>query len=306
MTEAFFDDRYSPRRLGAGPKVPVGVREGLLDWLNKRNVGSARVGELLLTKLGCSSWADLAEDVEGRYPAESGLPLRFALEDGPDLPWMPGARDNELAMRGLRTVPTDLFLTALECVAQAVRRRDLAEAPASLTVGVFVGEVNRIFDLRGVDFRVSDDGWADWHGDKGAYQIVIEPALAVLSDARLQGARSEFEAALSHLRVGTDKEREDAIEEAAKSVESAMKVVLADRNVSVSATPTAKPLFDALKNAGLVPQYSEYSVLGASHIRNKIAGHGVGSSPRVIDGDEAALCVRAAANALVFLAALLS
>jgi hypothetical protein len=258
MSEAFFDDRYSPRRPGARREVPIGVREGLLEWLRNRNVMPARVGDLLLTKLGSSSWRDLAEELDGWFGPEVGSSVMLRLDGAPDSSSAPEFAAHHLAVRGLETIPTDLFLSALECVAQAWRGPDLRETPASLDFTDLVSEVNRVFDLRGVDFRMSDTGWIDWHGDKGAHEVVVEPALAVLADVRLHGARSEFEAALAHLRVGSDKEREDAIEEAAKSVESAMKVVLALHKVQVSSSATATPLFNALKDANLVAQYAEY------------------------------------------------
>jgi hypothetical protein len=82
--------------------------------------------------------------------------------------------------------------------------------------------------------RFNADGRAEWHGDEGGYNEIIRPALDALDaldDARLAGCRQEFAAALGHLRAGTPKDREDAIEEAAKAVESAMKVLLAAHGV---------------------------------------------------------------------------
>ena len=160
--------------------------------------------------------------------------------------------------------------------------------------------IGDLFAKRSVPYRYEDYELV-WVGDRGAHEVVIEPALQVLADARLAGARGEFEAALGHLLVGTQKEREDAIEEAAKSVESAMKVLVAATGVTVSATATAQPLFNALKDGGRVPPYTEALILAAARIRNKQGGHGAGANPRQIDLDVATAAVNASAAAIVFL-----
>ena len=72
------------------------------------------------------------------------------------------------------------------------------------------------------------------------HEVVVAPNLfRVLGDSRLSASRSEFEAALHHLRQGTVKDLEDAIDEAAKSVESAMKVLLAEHGVTTTGRKTA-------------------------------------------------------------------
>ena len=161
--------------------------------------------------------------------------------------------------------------------------------------------ISELFAKRGVPYRYEEYEIV-WAGDRGAHQIVIDPALQALADVRLAGARNEFEAALGHLRAGTQKEREDAIEEAAKSVESAMKVLIAETGLTVSATATAQPLFNALRDGGKLPPYTEALVLAAARIRNKQGGHGAGAQPRQIDLDIATAAVNGAGAAIVLLA----
>jgi hypothetical protein len=129
--------------------------------------------------------------------------------------------------------------------------------------------VDELFAKRVVPYRYEAYELV-WAGDRGAHQVVIQPALQALADARLAGARSEFETALRHLLAGTQKDREDAIEEAAKSVESAMKVLIAETGVPAVANATAQPLFNALKNGGKLPEYADNLVLAAARIRNKM------------------------------------
>jgi hypothetical protein len=162
------------------------------------------------------------------------------------------------------------------------------------------GYIEELFANRAVPYRYEDYQLV-WAGDRGAHEAVIQPALQALADARLAGARNEFDAALGHLLAGAQKDREDAIEEAAKSVESAMKVLIAEKALTVAATATATPLYNALKDGGALPAYTDNVVLAAARIRNKMGGHGAGAQPRQIDLDIATAAVNAAAAALVLL-----
>lgn len=94
---------------------------------------------------------------------------------------------------------------------------------------------------------------------------------------------------------------EDAVEEAAKAVESAMNVLVSATGAPLTKTASAQNMFEALKTGGIVPAYTEAALLGAARIRNKIGGHGAGARPRQIDLDEATMTVSATAGALVFL-----
>lgn len=163
------------------------------------------------------------------------------------------------------------------------------------------GYIGELFKKRAIPYQYEDCKLV-WAGDRGTHQIVVDPALQALADARLTGARSEFEAALGHLLAGTQKDREDAIDEAAKSVESALKVLVAEKGLTVAANATVRPLFDALKDDGVLPAFTDNLVQAAARIRNNMGGHGAGAQPRQIDLDIATAAVNAAAAALVLLA----
>ena len=108
-----------------------------------------------------------------------------------------------------------------------------------------------------------------------------------------------------HTCGATIKVKEDAIDEAAKSVEGAMKVLLTGRGVALSGEETAQPLWNLLRDNGVVPSQTEASILGASRIRNAFGGHGAGAAPRSIPGGIPELAVQAAATAIGYLATLL-
>jgi hypothetical protein len=159
-----------------------------------------------------------------------------------------------------------------------------------------------LFEKRGINYRLDSYGRAEWHGDPSAYQNVVVPALAALADPRLGGARNEFETALGHLRKGTDKDKEDAVEEAGKSVESAMKVLIAEKGITATGKEAAFALFDLLSNNGAVIPEAKEAVVGTARVRNTHGAHGAGGVPRKVPEELAELAVRSAATAISFLA----
>jgi hypothetical protein len=198
--------------------------------------------------------------------------------------------------------PDAEFIKGLECAIEPVGRvhAEPGTARGYEAAQEMCAHLDTLFAKRAVPYRF-DDITISWAGDRGQHQLVVEPALQVLADSRLGGARNEFEAALGHLRVGTQKELEDAIEEAAKSVESALKVLAAETSTITAGNATVARLFDALKAAGHLPDYSDNLVQAAARIRNKAGGHGAGGQPRQIAQDIAIAAVNAAATAIVLI-----
>ncbi|HZR96734.1 MAG TPA: hypothetical protein VFA56_13640 [Gaiellaceae bacterium] len=201
-----------------------------------------------------------------------------------------------------------LYLDYLEgCVALYVKDRVYAFTEADYSdefdpIGPALDYLNKLFETRRVSYRFNAEGRAEWHGDQGAYEEIVRPALDSLADTRLAGSRQEFEAALGHLRTGTPKDFEDAIEEAGKAVESAMKAVLDERQVTRTGNETAEPLWNALRDNTLVPPKTKDAILSTSRLRNEYGGHGQGGQVRTIPEEIPALTVRAAAAAIAYLA----
>jgi hypothetical protein len=170
-------------------------------------------------------------------------------------------------------------------------------------VGPVRGHVNRVFERRGVPYRVDDEGRVGFSGDASARSLVIEPALSALSDPRMAGARAEFEDALAKLGAGRAKDREDAIEESRKAVESAMKATLAAHGQHGHERKKTRPLIDALRDAGIVEAEADNLLMAAGRVANATASHGSGTLPRDVPHELAAAVVGAAANAITFLTA---
>lgn len=294
-----FTERNFPRPEPAGESIPEGVRVALLNWCAQAGVTDAQeLWPIYCQREGLANFREIGEDITRRFGPKSGAAFTSAMEahfkrEQSRIGFVGGHDYN--AEPALLALPTAMFLDVLE----------LAVASASHRGYLVTEEINRLFTKRGIYFRFSNHGLAEWHGDEGAHSAVVRPALDQLSDPRLLGARSEFDAALAHLRAGTDKDREDAIEEAAKSVESAMKVLAAEHRIRLSGKEAARALFDALVKGSVVVAEADQAVLAASRLRNAYGGHGAGSHPRVVPEGVPELTLRSAASAISYLGRLL-
>jgi hypothetical protein len=204
----------------------------------------------------------------------------------------------------LLTMPLPLFLTSLEWAVRLAGREERGSVRYPFDARDAAAELNRILERHSIHFSFDQSLEVQWTGDRGAHREIIGPALEALADERFAGARDEFEAAMRHIRAGAPKDREDAIEEAAKSVESAMKSTMAARRLKYDDRHPARKLWEAMKAAGLVEQYTEPVLLGPSLMRNRLGGHGSGEKPRQVSMHDAEVCVRASANALLYLHAI--
>jgi hypothetical protein len=144
----------------------------------------------------------------------------------------------------LKCIPVPFFLDVIEDGTRLQAESWTGSIPST------IDEVNRLFKRRGIFYQMQSMR-IQWVGDPGLHHGVVKPALEVLSDQRLVGAAAEFSAALAHLRAGSLKDREDAIDEAAKSVESAMKAVCDAHGIQRKGNETADPLFKLLDDGGV-------------------------------------------------------
>jgi predicted Co/Zn/Cd cation transporter (cation efflux family) len=87
----------------------------------------------------------------------------------------------------------------------------------------------------------------EWLGDPTQHALTVEPALRAFADPRLEGPRGEFEEALSKRRSGTPKDLEDAVDEAAKAVESTLQLLHDEHGVARTGTEAVLQLFISLR-----------------------------------------------------------
>lgn len=142
--------------------------------------------------------------------------------------------------------------------------------------------------------------------DRASHSEIVVPALHVLTDRRLATANSEFLSALAHLRKS---EWGDAISEAAKSLESVLKTIAAEKKWPHDPSrDTLKKLLDlAIKNGGHDAMWQSHfdavRVLlesGLGTARNRLDAHGQGATPRKVPEHLARFAVHQAAAAILF------
>jgi hypothetical protein len=199
---------------------------------------------------------------------------------------------HEAAARAfLKHMPeADFRLAIEEALRYGVRMKDAAL------------RISKVCRARGVPWEFDADEGFRWVGDAEVERELLKPAEAALHDKRFAGGvRSEFESARAELRAGTPQALKQAIHEAGCSVESAMKVVLDQRQVPYAPKDAAFRLFERLEAAGVVTRNMEKIVLGAATPRNKQGGHGAGAVAHNPDPAEAESVVASAAGAIAYL-----
>ena len=136
----------------------------------------------------------------------------------------------------------------------------------------------------------------------------VKPALRLLNQSFLAGAQAEFLKAHEHYRIGNMKE---ALSECRRAFESTMKAICDKRDWDCDKNrATAQPLIRACFENGLIPAFWESEF---SHLKqlletsvptgvNKLAAHGVGSTPTEVPPHIVSYILHMTASSVVFLA----
>ena len=263
---------------------------------------------------------DLLLDIEQRYNLNPGAMISAVVLRLPEvrsgLPLKEGA--NPLATvfqdRGaghvLLALPDTEFLTAIEHAVDlgngkgAYGNSDFSGiSDAGDLARTFFAYADAALAAHGAPYRrVADTLRFEWVGDPAQHELTVQPALLVLADTRLAGPRAEFEEALRKRRLGTPKDLEDAVDEAAKAVESILKVLHDERGVARPSNEVVSRLFQSLKDAQVLPRYVSDLVTAVAGPRNNMAGHGQGATVREVPDELADASIAAAATAVTFLA----
>jgi len=167
-------------------------------------------------------------------------------------------------------------------------------------------ELNHRFREHGIGFQYESDKIVRVDSQV-LHAEAVKPALALLLESRFKGANSEFLAAHEHHRHGRNAE---CIVECLKALESTLKIIAKKQGWPLKDTDTVKTLIEVVFAKGLIPGWlqSEFTALrttlesGVPTARNRLAGHGQGSEPRVIPGHIAAYVLHLTASSIVFLA----
>jgi hypothetical protein len=200
------------------------------------------------------------------------------------------ARERETRARALlEHMPEPDFRTA---VADTLRIEPKPGAAARIT---------ELCRRRGAPWAFREGHGFEWVGDEEIERTAVLPALSAVSDPRFAGGvKSDFESARAELALGTPKALSQSVHQSGCAIESAMKVVLNERQIAYDAKDTAQRLFEHLVQNGIVTRDMERLVLGAATPRNKKGGHGAGATPHQVAPEDAEAVLGSAAVAIAY------
>jgi hypothetical protein len=168
-----------------------------------------------------------------------------------------------------------------------------------------VAEVNERVKKHAVGFEF--DGATVIRVDSQYLHVeAVRPALLLLSQKGFEGANAEFLSAHEHYREGR---HEEAMVDALKAFESAIKCIAKIRSIPIDPNATATPLIAAMVANKVLPASLESHLTGLRTalesglptLRNKTAGHGSGPEVREVPRHVAAHCLHLAAANIIFL-----
>jgi len=176
---------------------------------------------------------------------------------------------------------------------------------ASDVADTAIAELNYRFRQHGVGYQF-DGGEIVRLDSDYLHSEVVKPALRILNEEMYAGARDEFLKAHKHYRRGNMKE---ALNECLKSFESVMKAICHKHGWKTE-RETAKALIDTCLQHELIPAFwqQHYASLrsllesGIPTGRNKLSGHGQGTTLVSVPGHLVAYMINLTAATIVFLA----
>jgi len=216
----------------------------------------------------------------------------------------------ELYQFFLNTPETERALDAIEIAFHAINTitRDfqyLNRRKFNEIADEAIKELNDRFREHGVGYQYAD-GEIIRIDSELLHQEAVKPALSVLRRKEFVGAQEEFLKAHEHYRHGNYKE---ALNECLKCFESVMKTICDMRQWTYARTATAQQLLQVCFDNGLVPSFwqSHFSSFksmlesGVPTARNKLGGHGQGTSPIIVPQHLVAYMLHMTASVVLFL-----
>jgi len=168
-----------------------------------------------------------------------------------------------------------------------------------------IEELNGRFKEHGVGYQFSN-GEIIRIDSELVHSEVVKPALRLLNKKQYAGAQQEFLKAHEHYRRGNAKE---ALNECLKSFESLMKAICEKRGWTYSGNATAKNLIQTCLDNELIPNFWQQNFTSLRSLlessiptgRNKLGGHGQGTTTTTVPDHLVAYMLHMTASALVFL-----
>ena len=168
-----------------------------------------------------------------------------------------------------------------------------------------IEDLNERFRRAGVGYQF-EEGQIVRVDSELIHTEVVRPALRFLNEPGFEGPREEFLRAHACYRAGDTKE---AVTNANNAFESTLKAICDERGWPYESGATASRLVKVVRAKGLLPNFLETSFeqlaatisSGLPKVRNEVAAHGQGSTPRETPMYVAAYALHLAAAKILFL-----
>lgn len=200
----------------------------------------------------------------------------------------------------------DAIELSFQVIDEATRHQEyLGRYKASKLADDAIEELNQRFQEHGVGFQYLE-GEIIRIDSQLIHSEVVKPALGLMHAPEFAGAQAEFLKAHEHYRHGNDKE---TLAECLKAFESVMKIICQKRGWTHDANATSKGLLDVLFVNELIPKFwqQHFTSLrsslesGIPTARNRLGGHGQGSSVTEVPPAIVSYVLHMTASAIVFL-----
>ncbi|WPD25072.1 MAG: hypothetical protein SD837_02840 [Candidatus Electrothrix scaldis] len=194
---------------------------------------------------------------------------------------------SELADFLLQTKDYEQALDVIELTFRIIDksiRKNLYHYNQRLNVDALINELNQRFREAGVGYQY-ESGELIRVDSQFIHSEAVKPVLSLLKAQRYHSVNQEFLQAHEHYRHGR---YEESTTECLKAFESLLKTICSGRNWAYDQKDTAKKLIAIVLNNGLIPSFmqNQLNVMqnllesGVPTVRNKLAGHGQGPTPR--------------------------
>ena len=221
-----------------------------------------------------------------------------------------GLLDKELFDWMLREADLDTLMDGIEYSFWAINtlikgRSHEFEDYVKTTPERATAELNARFQEAGIGYQF-DEGDIIKVTSQIIHSEVVVPALRLVSDVPFAAVDKEYREAHANFRAG---DYETCLVECGKAFESTLKVIGAARGWPIKATDPASKLLNAAFCANFIPNWmqAEFSALRAllesavPAVRNKMGGHGAGTTLRSVPKELAAFQLHQTAACIVFL-----
>lgn len=260
-------------------------------------------------------WSDVFGKPAGPYREQSAKCFEFVVDTlrrEYGVFHLPGARRDmsdrsELTTFFLNETDVERVLDVIELTFRLIDRitRSWDYGSGAETADAAIEELNTRFREHAIGYEYASGDLIRVDSEL-IHAEVVRPTLVLLSHPEFAGAQQEFLAAHEHYRRSDHKA---ALNECLKALESTLKVVCARRGWPHSQTPTASELLRVCFENGLIPDFwqQNFTALRSSLEssvptgRNKLGGHGQGSTPVQVPAYLVAYMLHMTASAILFL-----